>query len=162
MANLVDDGRYYPALCADGHRPFLGSLSGGDGTVVSPRCPTCGVASRIIPGAFYTATTRARFESVVAVLYGTRVRREQVAGTLATLERCGADLGSVITALERVPELRPLAALVPRDERQLPGFVGLVLVLLPTCTTPMESGKWLLIPTAATAPQSRPKTGSGG
>lgn len=162
MANLVDDGRYYPALCADGHRPFLASLSGADGAVASPHCPQCGVESRIIPGAFYTAATRARFEGVVDVLYGTRVRREQVAGTLASLERCGADLGSVITALERVPQLRALAALAPRDERQLPGFVGLVLVLLPACTTPMESGKWLLIPTASAAPQTCPKTGSGG
>lgn len=132
---MVDrhESRYFPALCPEGHRPFL-ALVDPLATMQSLRCPVCDAQGRVIPVAYYTLATRERFERVAAILYDARLSREQRATAVAWLDRAARDAEAgkevVVAALSRVSGLGALSLLVPADSHERHGFVGLVLALL--------------------------------
>ncbi len=85
--------RYFPVQCPVGHRPFLAIVEANATapTAESLRCQVCGEEGRMLPGAYYTAATRERFDRVATILSEARLTREQIATVVAWLDRAARD-----------------------------------------------------------------------
>lgn len=131
------ESRFFPAWCPEGHAPFLAEVSV---TLEMPllACPLCAAPARLIPGAYYTAATRERFERIAAVIYdaGLTSTEAAIGGALLDPGSSAARPEAVLELIERSPGLSPLAALVPSEAREIPAFVGLVCQLLATYAPP--------------------------
>jgi len=123
--------KHFPAVCSAAHRPFLTALVGANGEALSPRCPTCGAAARIIPGPCYGARDQERFERIVDIALGVEIPTAQARATLTVLDglirKPEAELRR---GLLTVLNAESLAAFDASDREELISFLSLLSGLL--------------------------------
>lgn len=149
------ESRFFPVSCPEGHAPFLAEVSV---TAEMPllECPVCKAPGRLIPGAYYTAATRERFQRIAAVIYdaGLTSKDAAIGGALLDPGSSATRPEAVLELIEQNPGLLPLRELVPREARDMPAFVGLVCQLLATYAPP-ESARSAKLESAAVKERER-------
>ncbi|HTU62966.1 MAG TPA: hypothetical protein VMF89_31110 [Polyangiales bacterium] len=138
-----ETARYFPAVCAAGHRPYVVRIELPVQEMPAPPCPECGGDARFIPGAYYAEAFVPTVERAMEIVHSAQLSglvAQEAARILSQSlgEPSSARLREVFARYDGLHAVRSMLpdVVTATNQRDVRNLVGLIVALLPACAPP--------------------------